>query len=583
MCATARNGVMNARSRTQLPDERALTGLPDTTAAAEEQQLDIPVRYVASDAIHHAHSWRAQQKYPVASFVPSAELLQLELQPQLLQGLVEQAVVTTIARLACSMDQHGSPMAAAAAAAGTLWQADQQQQLDAAATAVDQKSAFVRQFLAVDAQAALVGSSACTSIASHWANSSTPLAATEAGLLTWQQQLPSSPVLPPHGGLSALGGADAVSAAAFFRGNCAKGPATAPGPAPPPPAASRGRPAPVRRRTFSGMQHAMPARSAAAATAPATPYMAGSGLHAPWTPSTGSACISCPPHLLSSSLARASSTGDIAAFPAGAIKAVRRNSSGNSCCSRLSDCSSGFASSRSSSDGGSSSSSSPEALPTPSAITACTSCGQLQPPAAAAAAASPARRLLLQPLQLQPPSVGARQPSPPQALRGAGNTTPGKTSPRSKFVSPATPPSPGAGSFAGAPACAPAGCSSGSRFVVAPPRALLQRGACGGAELRASVGRYRRFSTSMSGLAGEASSLSDGALGAAGSVLDSARFGGGECARFRWAGCSLDGRVLGCGGMPSSPSGAACGGGGAAAYAAAMAAVSTGSAGMAGQ
>ncbi|WIA35287.1 hypothetical protein OEZ86_003745 [Tetradesmus obliquus] len=111
----------------------------------------------------------------------------------------------------------------------------------------------------------------------------------------------------------------------------------------------------------------------------------------------------------------------------------------------------------------------------------------------------------------------------------------------------------------------------------------IPRGACGGAELRASVGRYRRFSTSMSGLAGEASSLSDGALGAAGSVLDSARFGGGECARFRWAGCSLDGRVLGCGGMPSSPSGAACGGGGAAAYAAAMAAVSTGSAGMAGQ
>jgi hypothetical protein len=218
------------------------------------------------------------------------------------------------------------------------------------------------------------------------------------------------------------------------------------------------------------------------------------------------------------------------------------------------------------------------ALPMPSALDACSSCVQLQPlPAAVAAtAASPGHQLLLlQPLQLQPPSIPVRQPPPPQEPPSAAGVTPGKISPRVKFICLAAPPSP----FAAAPAGAAAGRSSGGRFApVAPPRAPLQRGACGGAELRANVGHYRRLSTSMSGLAGEASSMSDGAIGTAGSVLDSAGFGGADRARFRWSGCSLDGRILGR--MPSSPAASACDGGGAAVFAAAMAVVNAGAAGM---
>jgi hypothetical protein len=92
----------------------------------------------------------------------------------------------------------------------------------------------------------------------------------------------------------------------------------------------------------------------------------------------------------------------------------------------------------------------------------------------------------------------------------------------------------------------------------------------------------------MSGLAGEASSLSDGAVGAAASVLDSVGAAGPDCVKLRWSGRSLDGRSSDVGSrMSGLPGGVAGDGGGAAAFAVAaaamMAAVGGGATGVASQ
>jgi hypothetical protein len=210
-------------------------------------------------------------------------------------------------------------------------------------------------------------------------------------------------------------------------------------------------------------------------------------------------------------------------------------------------------------------------LPLPSALERSNSYGPLA--ALVTTPVSPGYQLLL-----HPPSSPALQPVPPQEPPSTATGTPSKTSPRMKFLSPAAPAVPASPFAAATPAAAASKCT-GSRFApAAPPRALLQRGACGGGELRANVGRYRRLCTSMSGLAGEASSMSDGAVCAAGSVLDSVGFAGGDCARVRFAGCSLDGRVLVGGRMASLPAG-----GGAAAFAAAMAGLNASATQMTGE